>query len=106
MRLFDPPITTDDIGDPPGVLGFLRVARSIGETERPFGIAQQRERVLELLRKGEVLGDRVEADTKNDGALGEVLGIEIAEPATLHRSAGCVGLWIEPEDDILPLVIG
>lgn len=106
MRLLDTPVAANDIRDPPRVLGLLRVTRAVGEADFPFDIAQERERILELLREGAVVGRRVEADSEDDGAFRQVLGMKIAEPATLEASAGGVGLGIEPEDDILASVVG
>lgn len=106
MRLLDEPVPANDIRDPPRVLGLFRVTRAVSETDLSFDIAQQRERVLELPREGAVVGRRVEADSEDDGALRQVLGIEVAEPATLEASARGVGLRIEPEDDILASVVG
>ena len=106
MRLPDASVRTDDISDPSGVLRLLRITRAVGETDRPVGVAKQRKLVLELLRKGVVVGNRVETDAQYDRSLLQVLGMEVAEPATFEASAGSIGLRIEPKDDILPFVVG
>lgn len=105
MSLLDPPVAADDIRDAPGILGLLRVTRTIGETDRSFGVAQEREWKLELPGKGEIFGGRIEADTEDDGALRQIPGMKVAEPAALIGSPRSVRFGIKPEDDILPFVI-
>jgi hypothetical protein len=77
------------------------VARAVGEPELSPGVAQQGIGELELLGERGVLLDSVEGDPENGGILRlEGVGV-VAEPATLDRSARCVGLGIEPEDQVL-----
>ena len=64
------------------------------------GVAEEWEGEVELLREAGVFFPGVEADAEDDGVLCFVLRDEVPEPGTFDRSAGCVGLRIEPEDDL------
>lgn len=98
-RLLHAPIGADDVGDALGGAraGVVRGAERDAELARR--VREQRERVFELLGEGLVLLGRVEADAEDLDAPGLVLLVEVAEPATLDRSTGGVGLGIEPEDE-------
>jgi len=55
---------------------------------------------LVLLGKRGILFDVVKADTQDlDIILSEIADL-IAEPATLNRSARCIGLRIEPQNNL------
>src|SRR5262249_24573487 len=60
----------------------------------------------ELLGERAVLGRGVEGRTEDHRVLPVVVGLEVAEPATLGGSAGRVGLRVEPEHDRLTLEVG
>jgi len=102
MRLRDLPFFIDDVGDAACVFVLRRLRRAIGEADLALGVAEQREGKAELLREGGVLFFAVEADAEDPGVLGCVLLREVPEPGTFFRSTGCVGLRVEPEDDLLP----
>src|SRR4029453_11836258 len=78
---------------------------AVGGADRAVGVADQREVEVEFLSEGFVLGRRVERGPEDDGVLGVVLGLQVAEPATLGGSARGVGLGIEPQHDRLALVV-
>ncbi len=106
MGLKDRPIRSDHVRDPRGDPGGRRVAGAVGQPDFAFRVAEKRERVVELLGKGRVVLDRIERDAEDLRVLLPVIGVEVAEPATLGRSAGSVRLRIEPEHDSLSPVIG
>src|SRR6202035_3419096 len=57
------------------------------------------------LRELLVVGGAVEGRAEDDGVLSVVVGFQVAEPATLGRSARSVGFRVEPEDDRLALEV-
>jgi hypothetical protein len=101
MRLGDGAVLVDDVGDAARVLVFRAVARAVGEADLALGVADQRERKVELLREALVFFRGIEADADDLRVLLLVLANEVPEPGTLDGSAGGVGLGIEPEDDAL-----
>ena len=106
QRLRDPSLGIDDVADPAGVLGLRIVGRAVGHPDLALHVAEKRERILELLCECGVVLDGVEGRAEDLGVLLLKFRVEVAEPATLERSAGGRGLRIEPEDDALPPVIG
>lgn len=98
-------VGTDDVADALRGAGVLAVARPVREPDLACRIAEQWEVVLKLLGERAVLLLRVEADSKDLRVLLLELPGVVAEPATLGRSAGSVGLGVEPEDDDLSQVI-
>jgi hypothetical protein len=105
MRLGDLPVLVDDVCDPFRVLILLRIRGAVRESDLAIGVAQQREREVELLGELRVCGDVIETDAEDRGVLRLVLGDEVPEPGTLGRSAGCVSLRIKPEHDLAPAQI-
>lgn len=78
------------------------VAGAVGHAESAISVAQQRKAEGVLPREGGIVLDRVEARTEdNDPVLYEII-LLVAEPAPFGRSAGGVGLRIEPEQHFLP----
>ena len=106
VRLRDLSFFVDHVGDAARVFVFRRVGRAVRDADLAIGIAQQRERELELLGEALVLVRRVEADAEDFRVLFVVLGQEVPEPGTLARSAGGVGLRVEPEDDFAAAQVG
>ena len=86
----------------------LRVARrrcvegAEGFSHAPLRVAQELIGEGKLLCEGRVLFGAVAGDPQDDGVLGLVGGVEVAEPATLSRSAGGVRLRVKPQEDALP----
>ena len=77
-------------------------ASAVCHPHAPVGIAKQREWKVVFLGKAGVLFDIVEADAEDlNIVLIEVADL-VAEPATLDRSARCVGLGIKPKDNLAP----
>jgi hypothetical protein len=105
MRLGDFPVLVDDIRDPLRVFVFWRFGCAVRESDLSIGVAQQREREVELLGELRVCGDVIETDAEDRGVLRFVLGDEVPEPGTLGRSARCVSLRIKPEHDLAPAQI-
>ena len=102
VGLLHPAVGTDQVADPPGAAGLGVVAGPVGEADLAVGVAQQREVVAELAGEGGVGLGGVEADAEDLDSLPRVVVLEVAEPATLLRSARGVGLGEEPQDDLLP----
>ncbi len=70
------------------------------------GIGQQREGQAVLRLERSVRGGVVRRDADDDRALGLEVGVRVAEPARLLRSAGGVVLGVEVEDDRPPSEVG
>ena len=79
-----------------GVARLRIVASAIRETEGSRGVAKQRDVEVIFLGERGVLIDAVETGAHHGDVLLIKVGFLIAEPATLNRSPGGVGRWIEP----------
>jgi hypothetical protein len=101
MRLGDPSLFIDHVRDAARVLIGRTLARAVRQADLALGVADEWEGKVELLREPLVLFVRVEADADDLRVLRFVLFDEVPEPGTLNRSTGCVGLGIEPENDLL-----
>lgn len=106
VRLAHGSVRADPIADTLRVLGVLSFARAVGQPNRARRIAQKREVEVEFLRERAVVVDAIEADTEDVNVLVGVLLSLVAEPATFLRSPGGVGLGKEPQDEVLPRVVG
>jgi hypothetical protein len=100
MRLGDPSLLVDHVGDPFRILVARRIGGTIRDADATVGVAEQREGEVELLRKFGVVRDVVEARAKDGRVLLFVLADEVPEPGTFFRSARGIGLRIEPEHDL------
>ena len=98
-------VRPDDVADAVGGPGIGGVACSVGQTDLAGGVAEEREGIVELLRKRGVLRDSVERDTQDFGVELAELVIEVAEPATFFGSTRRIRLRIEPENHVLALVV-
>lgn len=104
-RLRNPTVGADDIGDPLRVriVGFR--AGVVLHPDVARGVAQEGIREAVFLCEGGVLVQGVETHADDRSAALFILGVQVAEPASLVYSAGCVGLRKEPEDDgFFPIV--
>src|SRR5205085_784473 len=106
IRLGDFSVLVDDVGDAFGVLVLRLGGRAVGEPDLAVGVAQQGEVELELFGEAAVGVDVVEAAAEDLDVLCGELVAEVPEPGTFQRSAGCVGLGIEPEQDLAAAVVG
>ena len=98
-------IRADQVADPLCMRRALVVASSIGQTDRAVRIAEKRKVETELLHERPVLVHRIEANAEDiDVPVVELL-VVVAEPATFARSPRGVSLGVEPEDDVLALVV-
>jgi len=95
VPLLDLAVLVDHHADALRALGRVDVG-AVGGADGPVGVAEEREVEVELLRELLVVGLGVERRAEDDGILPVVLGLEVAEPATLGRSARGVGHRIEP----------
>lgn len=100
MRLGDPSLLIDDIGDAFGVFVARRIRGAVGNADAPVGVAEQREGEVELLRESGVVGNVVKARSEDRGVLRFVFVDEVPEPGTLSRSTRGIGFRIEPEHDL------
>src|SRR5262245_35222608 len=98
-------ILVDDHAHALRALGGIRVG-AVGGADRAVRVADQGEVEVELLGELLVLRRGVEGHAQDHRVLLVVVGLEVAEPATLGGSAGGVGLGIEPEHDRLALEVG
>ena len=105
MRLGDLAVLIDHIGNALRVLIFGAARGAVRDPDLALRVTEQREGKVELLRELAVLLDRVEADAEDLDVLRFVLLDRVPEPGTLERSAGCVGLRVEPEHDLHAAVI-
>ena len=78
---------------------------AVGGADTPIGVTDQREIEVELLRELPVVGGAVEGRPEDDGVLAIVVGFQVAEPATLGRSARRVGFRVESKHDRLALEV-
>ena len=101
MHLRDPSFFVDEVRDPACVLVFWRLGRAVRQSDLVVGVAQQRKIELLFLREFSVRFDAVEAGAEDLGVFRGVIGGEVSEPETFGRSARCVGLRKEPQDDFL-----
>jgi hypothetical protein len=101
VGLGDLPVFVDHVGDAAGVFVFFGLAGAVGQADLVVRVAEEGEGEVVLFGESLVLGLRVETDAEDLRVLRFVLGLEVPEPGTFARSAGCVGLRVEPEDDSL-----
>jgi hypothetical protein len=106
VGLGDLPFLVDHVRDAARIFVLRRVGGAVREADLVLGVAEQREREVELLGEAAILLDRVETDADDLCVLRFVLEVEVPEPGTLTRSTGGVGLWVEPEDDFLAAQVG
>lgn len=106
IGLLDFSVGPDEKGNPLGVLGVGLFRRSVGEPDLAAGVGEKREVEVEPLRERRVVRDGIEADAEQLDVPGVEFLDPVAEPATLGRSTGGVGLRVEPEHDAAPAVIG
>ena len=106
VRLPHGSVRADPKADALRVLGVLGLARAVGHPDRARRVTQKREVEVEFLRERAVVVDGIEADAEDVNVLVGVLLNLVAEPATFGRSSGGAGLGIEPQDDVLSLVVG
>ena len=106
VRLTHGSVRADPIADALRVGGVLGVACTVVHPHRARRIAEKRKVEVELLRERAVVVDAIETDTEDVNVPVGVLLSLVAEPATLLRSPGGVGLGIEPQNDVLSRVVG
>ena len=99
VGLGDLPFFVDHVGDAAGVFVLFGLAGTVGQADLVVRVAEEGEGEFVLFGERLVLGLRIETDAEDLRVLRFVLGLEVPEPGTLARSAGCVGLRVEPEDD-------
>jgi hypothetical protein len=99
MRLRNLAVFVDHVRDAARVFIRWRFRGAVGESDFSIGVAEEWKVEVEFLGERGVVSFAVEADPENRRVLLVVLFREVPEPGTFFRSTGCVGLWIEPEDD-------
>ncbi len=103
IRFGDFPLFINEVTNPARVAGLGVIAGAISEAEAPLGVAQERKRKIIFARKRGVLVYRVKTDPENLNITGAELVYVVAKPAAFRRSAGRVGLWVEPQEHFLAL---
>jgi hypothetical protein len=101
VGLGDLPFFVDHVGDTAGVFVLFGLTGPVGQADRVVRVAEEGEGEFVFFGESLVLGLGVETDAEDLRVLRFVLGLEVPEPGTFARSAGCVGLRVEPEDDFL-----
>lgn len=101
IGLQDRSVAADEVADPPRARRARAVASAIGEAHFALGVAQQWKVEVEFLSESTILSRRVEADAEDLSILIRVFLDVVAEPATFFGSSRCVGLGIEPQNDVL-----
>lgn len=91
----------DQNTDPLRIPRLHVVTRAVRHPESSLGVAQDRKVVVVLLREGGVLRDAVEARPEHRNILLIEVGFLVAEPATFDGSARCIGLGIEPDQNLM-----
>ena len=93
------------IGSSPGtpiyVGSGIGVGGAVGQAQLTLDVTEKLVGKVEFLRESAVLLHRVEAHTQDLDALGGHLVLSVAQRATLDGSAGCVGLGVEPQQNLL-----
>jgi protein required for attachment to host cells len=90
----------DEIADAHRVTGANTTASTVRQANFAVGIAQQTERQAVLRSKSSIRGDVVEANAQNLDPFAFESTVLVAEPATLSGSASCIGLGIEPQQNL------
>ena len=105
MRLGHLAVLVDDVGDALRVFVLGGRGSAVGQPDLAIGIAEQREIEFELLGEAGVGRLVVEADPEDLGVFRRVLIVQVPEPGTFRRSAGCVSLRVEPKDHFAAAVL-
>ena len=100
MRFLDAAVLVDHVRDALRVLIGRTRGRAVRDADLAVGVAEEREREVELLRELRVRGLVVERDAEDFRVALLVLRREVPEPGTLGRSARGVGFGIKPEHDL------
>jgi hypothetical protein len=101
VDVLHPAVRADEVRDPPGPVGLRGVVRAVGLADVATGIADELERIAELLREGAVRFDRIEARAEDDGVGGIEVADSITESVAFDRSTRGIGGRIPPEQDVL-----
>jgi hypothetical protein len=96
----DVAVLVDQNADAIGVTCLIIGTRAVCDSHAAIGIAEQGEGKLVLIGELGIPFNVVEADTQDLDIILIEVGDLIAEPATLDRSAGGIGLRIEPENNL------
>jgi hypothetical protein len=100
VRLSNEAVRTDEVSDPARIIVLRAARRTIAHRDLSIGIGEERKLEIVLVPERRVGLRVVEADSDDRGIF-LLVGIgEVPEPGTFGGSAGGVGLWIEPEDDV------
>ena len=105
MRFEHHALLVDEIRDPFRLRGVAAVAGPIGQADLAVFVAEQRKREVILRCELRVVFRCVEAASEDLSVFFPILVVEVPEPGTLGRSAGCARLRIEPENDFAAAVI-
>ena len=106
VSLQDLAIGTDQVADAFCLARIGIGCGTVSDGHRQVLSAEQVKREVLFLLETFVLRWWIVADANDDGVLVCKLLDSITEPLTLAGSARCAGAGVEPEDDVLALVVG
>ena len=96
VRFLDLALFINHVTDPFGIASSGTIACAVGKSNGTGGVAEERKGKLIFLRKGGILGYRIETDSQDfDVPSAEFVDL-VAEPATFRRSAWSIGFRIKP----------
>jgi hypothetical protein len=102
VGFLDLTLFVNHITDPFGIASVGTIACAVGKPDGTGGVAEEQKWKLIFLRKGSILGHRIETDSQDfDVPSAEFVDL-VAEPATFSRSAGGIGFRVKPQEDFLP----
>jgi len=96
VGFLDPALFINHVTDPFGVASVGSIACAVCKSNCACGVAEERIRQLIFLRKGSVLGHRIETDAQDfDVPSSEFVDV-VAEPAAFRRSPRGIGFGVKP----------
>ena len=102
VRFLDLALFINHVTNPFGIASVGILARTVGEPDGTGGVAEEQKGKLIFLRKGSILGHRIETDSQDfDVPSAEFVDL-VAEPATFSCSAWGIGFRVKPQEDFLP----
>jgi hypothetical protein len=102
IGFLDLPLFVNHVTDTFGIASGGILARTVGKPDGTGGVAEEQKWKLIFLRKGSILGHRIETDSQDfDVPSAEFVDL-VAEPATFSRSTWGIGFRVKPQEDFLP----
>ena len=96
VGFLDLTLFVNHVTDPFRIASVGTIACAVGKPDCTGGVAEEQKWKLIFLRKGSILGHRIETDSQDfDVPSAEFVDL-VAEPATFRRSAWGIGFRIKP----------